>query len=74
MLWFRPHRTADSSDRVGIGMRIVANDKFEANAPDYPDFAWMPVDKLMRESDVVSLHCPLFPENKGMINRERLAR
>ena len=55
-----------------LGMRIVANDEFEVNAPDYPDFAWLPVDKLMRESDVVSLHCPLFPENKGMINREGL--
>ena len=28
----------------------------------------------LREVDVLSLHCPLFPENKGMINRERLRR
>jgi glycerate dehydrogenase len=27
---------------------------------------------LLAEADVVSLHCPLFPETKGMINRETL--
>jgi glycerate dehydrogenase len=59
---------------AALGMRIVANDNNEANAPDYPDFAWMPVDRLLRESDVISLHCPLFPENKGMIDRERLSQ
>jgi glycerate dehydrogenase len=59
---------------AALGMRIVANDNNEANAPDYPDFACMPVDRLLRESDVISLHCPLFPENKGMIDRERLSQ
>jgi glycerate dehydrogenase len=59
---------------AALGMRIVANDKNEANAPDYPDFAWMPVETLLREADVISLHCPLLPENKGMIDRERLSR
>src|SRR5207249_1093210 len=32
------------------------------------------LDDLIAESDVVSLHCPLFAENQGMINRQRLAR
>jgi len=31
------------------------------------------LETLLRESDVVSLHCPLTPETKGMINRQRLA-
>jgi glycerate dehydrogenase len=59
---------------AALGMRIVANDANEANAPDYPDFAWMSVDDLVRESDVISLHCPLFADNKGMIHRDRLAQ
>jgi glycerate dehydrogenase len=28
---------------------------------------------LFRESDVVSLHCPLTPETRGLVNTERLA-
>lgn len=50
-----------------LGMRVVFNDVVEAGVPE-----WMPVDQLLAEADVVSLHCPLTPENKGMIDRRRL--
>lgn len=56
-----------------FGMRVVGNDAAPLNAPDYPGFEWLPIDRLVAESDVISLHCPLTPENKGMINRRRLA-
>jgi glycerate dehydrogenase len=56
-----------------LGMRIVASDSVQTNPPGYPGFEWLPVDRLLAESDVVSLHCPLTTENKGMINRARLA-
>lgn len=56
-----------------LGMRIVANDQIQTNPPDYEGFEWLPVERLLAQSDVVSLHCPLTPENKGMIDRTRLA-
>lgn len=31
------------------------------------------LDELFAESDVVSLHCPLVPENRGMVDARRLA-
>lgn len=31
------------------------------------------LEELLRRSDVVSLHCPLFPETRGIINRDTLA-
>jgi glycerate dehydrogenase len=55
-----------------MGMRVMANDAIQTNAPDYEGFAWAEVEQLLRESDVVSLHCPLTAGNKGLINRERL--
>lgn len=57
-----------------LGMRVVANDAVQTNAPDYPGFEWMDLDRIVSESDVLSLHCPLFADNKGMINKERLGR
>jgi len=32
------------------------------------------LDELLAKSDVISLHCPLFPETKNLINRETIAR
>ncbi len=32
------------------------------------------LDELLRRSDVISLHCPLFPETQGMICAESLAK
>ena len=35
---------------------------------------YVDLDTLYRESDVISLHCPLFPENREMINKESIAK
>ena len=35
---------------------------------------FMPLDRLLATSDVVSLHCPLTPETKHLINQTTLAR
>lgn len=31
------------------------------------------MEELLRSSDVVSLHCPLFPETRGIINKDSLS-
>lgn len=35
---------------------------------------YVDLDTLLARSDVVSLHCPLFPETRGMINRETIEK
>ena len=57
-----------------FGMRVVAHDVYHGAEPDWPGFAWSEVDELLAVSDVVSLHCPLTPENTGLIDSTRLAR
>ena len=54
-------------------MRVVAHSRSRRDTPDWEGFAWLDIDALLAESDVVSLHCPLTPETEGMINAERIA-
>ncbi|MGD1019451.1 MAG: D-2-hydroxyacid dehydrogenase [Verrucomicrobiia bacterium] len=58
---------------AGFKMKVVANDVFRGNLPSYP-VAWREVPELFAESDVVTLHCNLTPENTGMINKALLGR
>jgi glycerate dehydrogenase len=55
-----------------MGMRVIASDAVQQNAPEYEGFRWAALEELLRESDVVSLHAPLFPETKHMINARTL--
>jgi glycerate dehydrogenase len=56
-----------------MGMRVIAHDTYHGDPPDWPGFRWSELEELVRESDVVSLHSPLFPETRGMINAGTLA-
>ena len=56
-----------------FGMRVLAYDKIQGQGSDLPSFAWAPLDELLRQSDVISLHCPLFPDTAGLINQTSIA-
>ena len=55
---------------IAFGMHVIATDQVPIAEPGVQATT---LEKLLVESDVVSLHCPLFPETLGLINRERLA-
>lgn len=56
-----------------IGMRVIATDSVRSHPPDWAGFRWAEFEELMAEADVVSLHAPLFPETRGMVNARTLA-
>jgi glycerate dehydrogenase len=56
-----------------FGMRVLANDTYQGDSPTWQGFRWASLEEVLRESDVVSLHSPLFPETKGMVNARTLA-
>jgi glycerate dehydrogenase len=57
---------------LAFGMRVLAHDV--NTPPNLPDgIRMVALETLLRESDVVSLHCPLTAENQGLMDKERLA-
>ena len=56
-----------------LDMRVLAFDAHESESgkklAEYVD-----LDTLLKESDVIFLHCPLFPSTEGMINKESIAK
>ena len=56
-----------------LGMRVLANDSQESES-GRDIGSYVDLDTLLRESDVISLHCPLFPQTKGIINRDSIAK
>ncbi len=56
-----------------MGMKILATGSRPCDEglaiAEYVD-----LDTVLRESDVISLHCPLFPQTERMINRDTLAK
>ena len=58
-----------------IGMEIVAYDAMlPADSPAWADARRMELDDLIAEADIITLHCPLTPETRGLINADRIAR
>jgi glycerate dehydrogenase len=59
---------------VAMGMLVIVSSPAREDAPEWPGFRWVDVDELMSEADVVSLHCPLLPQTRGMINKASLSK
>jgi glyoxylate reductase len=60
----------------GFGMTVLYTQRHRlAPAEEEPfEATWMPVDELFAAADAVSLHCPLTPETRHLVNAGRLAR
>ena len=68
-------RIGQTTGRIAkaMGMHILAYDTFQSDSGkaigEYVD-----LDTLLASSDVIALHCPLFPESEGIINKDTIAK
>jgi len=54
-----------------FGMNVMFSDSKKL---DNASYSQVELDELLAKSDVISLHCPLFKENTGMINKDAIAK
>ena len=56
-----------------LGMRVLASGSRPC-AEGLAIAEYVELEQLLSQSDVISLHCPLFPETEQLINRETIAK
>ena len=57
-----------------FGMKVLAFDKYQNKELVNDTMQYADLDKLLKESDVISLHCPLFPDTEGIMNADNIAK
>ena len=58
----------------GFGCKIIAYDLYPDQELMNNGVEYVELDKLFKSSDIISLHCPLTPENHYMINQETITK
>lgn len=58
---------------LAFGMKVIAYRK-NPDQTKNPDIEMVTLDEIFRLSDVISLHCPLTDETKGIINAKTLSQ
>ena len=57
-----------------LGMEVAATSRSRTSGRAEDGTPFMPLEELLPISDVLSLHCPLFPETKGLICEKTIAK
>lgn len=56
-----------------FGCRVIAHSRTQSARTENLGITYVPLDTLLTESDILTLHTPLTEQTRHMINRERLA-
>lgn len=56
-----------------LGMKVLAFDG-HTTVSENKTAQYVELDELLAQSDVIALHCPLFPETEGIINQDTIAK
>lgn len=58
----------------GFGCRLLAYDLHPNSVCEAAGAKYVELSKLLSDSDIITLHCPLTPETHHLINREAIAQ
>ncbi len=59
---------------LAFGMKVLAYDSYRNESLINENCQYTDLDTLLKSSDVISLHCPLFPETENMINKDTISK
>ncbi|MBT9779855.1 D-2-hydroxyacid dehydrogenase [Clostridium sp. MCC353] len=57
-----------------LGMKVLAYDSYKNPELESDTCLYTDLEELLEKSDVISLHCPLFPDTQGIINKENIGK
>ncbi|MDR1623345.1 MAG: D-2-hydroxyacid dehydrogenase [Synergistaceae bacterium] len=68
-------RIGQTTGRIAraLGMDVIAFDEQKTESGE-KIARYVSLDELLAESDVVVLHCPLFPSTQGIVNKDSIAK
>jgi glycerate dehydrogenase len=69
-------RIGQATARIGqaLGLNILAFDSQQDKELERESCKYSSLDTLFEQSDIISLHCPLFDSTRGIINKQSIAR
>ncbi|MCI8275577.1 MAG: D-2-hydroxyacid dehydrogenase [Lachnospiraceae bacterium] len=69
-------RIGQATGRIAqaLGMKVLAYDAFKNPSLENENRHYAKLDDVLAQSDVIALHCPLFPSTEGMINKDTIAK
>lgn len=60
---------------LGLGCRVIAHDMREDDSlGSRPGFSYASLDEVLRDSDIISLHVPLFKETRHLVNANTISK
>ncbi len=59
---------------TGVGMKVCGYDPLADATFSLPNFRFVSLDELYRQSDVISLHCPPLQDGKSLIDAAAIAK
>ncbi|WBW97023.1 D-2-hydroxyacid dehydrogenase [Oceanirhabdus sp. W0125-5] len=63
---------ATSKIARAFGMKVISYTKSPNKELENENLKFVELDELYAQSDIISLHCPLFEDTKGMINKRSI--
>ncbi|MFY1637133.1 2-hydroxyacid dehydrogenase [Solwaraspora sp. WMMB335] len=59
---------------AGFGCRVLAADPYPTDDAVAAGASYVPLETLLAESDIVTLHCPLTPDTHHLIDEQRIGQ